>query len=152
MANYYTELSVMLPFPLTEEDDGEIKAGKWVEKWVEKVGAESMAAREEGDPSDSEDDPLFDLELEVQAGSDWDGVWLHGGDVGRAVDLIRRYLDDMDIEGCIFMSWACYCSKPRINEAMGGGAVIGRNGIVSEVNSYDAIREAEKNGAEVLNK
>jgi hypothetical protein len=133
MADYYTSFSVLLPVP--NIDDAEQKMKDWV---VEKNSEE---------PGEDEGS------VQIQ----WDRfqhqVWLYEeseGDVERAACLIADYLIHFNIEGGVFMSWAGTCSKPRVNESVGGGVVVTKDRSIW-VHSFCAVKEAEEAGIQVIN-
>jgi hypothetical protein len=129
MANHYLEFSVLLPPPETNAAE--------VANFIENYSCP--------DPQDELDFPI-DLRE--------DGVWLHTEEFGTpdlAADFIQAYLRHFDIDGGIFMSWATYCSKPRINEAGGGGFIITKDLMLTS-SSDDVWYEAHKHGIDMLNR
>lgn len=130
MANNYLEFSVMLPWPDTPRAS--------VDNFIN-----------EYKPADNGEEEL-DCVFEHRA----EGLWLHSdaewSTPELAANFIQAYLTFFNIDGGIFMSWASYCSKPRINEANGGAVVITKNTQIW-VNSYDAWRQAEAAGIKIIN-
>ena len=112
MSQYYTEFSVTLP----------------------KVDPEQLAIfmkhmddlQQEAEEEDiwGDEAPLYGLSYEQRDGE----LWLHSGEgegnVDNAAELIQKFLEHFDITGGIYMSWASYCSAPRVNAAWGGAVVV----------------------------
>lgn len=136
MANNYTEFSVLLPKVAEEK----------LAAFMEAVEARQEAAEEE---DEYESMPLRGMEYEMLDGE----LWLHAdesGDVSAAADLIQDFLVHFDIAGGIYMSWACTCSKPRINQFDGGAVVVTRKEMLW-LGAYDVLKMATEAGVEVLN-
>ena len=135
MADYYTQFSVLLPHAKDDEDGK--KAAEWFEETrFQTTGEDSIEYQD-----------LVNMEM---VSSDCK-VWLYGdddaSDLEAAIELIQKYLTDLGIEGGVFMSWGSWCSKPRVNEAMGGAFIITKDDLL-QVNSYDLLQEE---GVEILN-
>jgi hypothetical protein len=96
----------------------------------------------------------FDRYCETLAGfnlSDDGWIWAdEGSGVDPAIHCIQSYLKRFKISGGIYMSWAWWCSKPRINEA-GGGAVVITQDDCLYVTSDDVRKTASDAGVEILN-
>ena len=136
MANNYTQFSVLLP-KVPEEK---------LAAFMEAVEARQEAAEEE---DDYESMPLRGMEYETRDGE----LWLHAddsGDVDAAAKLIQDFLAHFDIDGGIYMSWACTCSKPRINQFEGGAVVVTHKDMLW-LSAYDVLKKASEAGVEVLN-
>ncbi len=136
MANNYTQFSVLLP--KVAEDK--------LAAFMATAEARQKAAEEEGN---YESMPLRGMEHEMRGGE----LWLYakeGGDVDAAAKLIQAFLAHFDIAGGIYMSWACTCSKPRINQFEGGAVVVTRKDMLW-LSSYDVLKQASEAGVEVLN-
>jgi hypothetical protein len=128
MANYYLEFSVLLPV-----------------SGLDASAVHDFIANYRCDDPDDEID--FDIEIRP------DGVWLHPEEAGSpelAADFIQSYMTHFNINGGIFMSWASYCSKPRINEATGGSVVITKDDQYWS-SPYDVVRRAESAGLKIIN-
>ena len=115
MANNYTQFSVELPNPQTENPMEAIK-----DFWE---GWQILRDRDiEANPDREFEAYNFTVELQ-ETGS----LWVHSdesGDPFQAADFIQEYLRYLGvIKGGVFFSWAETCSKPRINE-FGGGCFI----------------------------
>ena len=136
MANNYTQFSVLLP----EVEDEKLAV------FMEAVEARQEAAERE---DNYESMPLRGMKYELLGGE----LWLHAdenGDVGAAADLIQVFLGHFGIAGGIYMSWACTCSKPRINQFDGGAVVVTHKDMLW-LAAYDVLKKASEAGVEVLN-
>ena len=156
MANNYLSFSVGLPRPAGETEEVDRKIELWVEKERE--------ARE--DLEDSEDAPeygdgpydgimlsVLDIIRPDRTSGYQKEVWVRGDDGGgidNAVNLIQRYLEDLGIEGGVYVSWSETCSKPRYNEFAGGAAVITKDAVLW-IHSLDIQKTAEEQGIKILN-
>lgn len=158
MANYYTEFSVLLPHPL---DLGVEDANSKVISWFQKTDQYKKALFERALESDLEsewdewDNRFSSFTMELIKDGDKDMVWLHGdesGNIEAAVILIGNYLEELDFpdNAAVYVSWASYCDKPRINEAIGGGVVVSRTQ-EHWLSSSSVIDQAKAQGANVLN-
>ena len=137
MADYYTQFSVLLP---------KVDSVKLAE-FMAAVEARHEAADEEGDWDYL---PLEGLEYELRDGE----LWLYAvenGHVMAASELIQEFLNYFELDGGIYMSWACTCSKPRINEFDGGAVVVTRKEMLW-LGAYDVVKMATEAGIEVINK
>ena len=136
MAENYTQFSVLLPKVAEEK----------LAAFMEDVEARQQAAEEE---DKYESMPLRGMEYEMQNGE----LWLHAdesGDVDAAAKLIQDFLVHFDIAGGIYMSWACTCSKSRINQFEGGAVVVTHKDMLW-LSAYDVLKEASEAGVKVLN-
>jgi hypothetical protein len=67
-------------------------------------------------------------------------VWIHGEesfDPDQAETLVRALVDELEIDEPIVVSWACSCSKPRIDEFDGGAFAVKRGRNTVWVNARD---------------
>lgn len=136
MANNYTQFSVLLP---------KVDSAKLAE-FMAAVEARHEAADEEGNWDYL---PLEGLEYELRDGE----LWLYAeedGHVTAASELIQEFLEHFAIDEGVYMSWACTCSKPRINEFDGGAVVVTRKEMLW-VGSYDVLKMAAESGIKVIN-
>lgn len=109
MANNYTQFSAFLPVPADKMDLARI-----------------VIERETGRLYENDDDGYCGTKAELEA----DGVWFHAEESGTPehVEIIARALvEELNIDEPFVCSWACTCSKPRIDE-FGGGAFLIRRG------------------------
>ena len=128
-------------------------AGWSIEEANRKVNAWIETLREEEERmSDSDDwyERFGSISISTVDAPDGDAirqvVWLsndESANVEAAGNLIARYLEDMDFppNAAVYFSWASYCSKPRINEATGGAAVISQQSS-HWINSYSILDQA----------
>jgi len=136
MADYYTQFSVLLP---------KVDSVKLAEFMA------SVEARHEAAPADVhwEIRPLDGMEYELRDGE----LWLYAekdGHVAVAIDLIQEFLEHFDIDGGIYLSWACTCSKPSANESDGGAVVITRKETMW-LGAYEVVNMATNAGIKVIN-
>ena len=81
-------------------------------------------------PEDVPDDK-WDSELEVDAASyeelDGNNLWIYSEErinIDRVADAIAQYQSKFDDAKPVVLTWASYCSKPRVGEQGGGAAVV----------------------------
>lgn len=115
MANYYTEFSVTLP----KVDPEQLAAFMAL---MEDMRKEEEEEEEEGIWGDAV--TLSGLSYEQRDGELWIYAENGEGNVDNAADLIQKFLVNFNITGGIYMGWASYCDRPRVNEAGGGGVVV----------------------------
>lgn len=141
MADNYTLFSVTLPVP----KPGSLPISDWLRS--QREAAEAV----EDEDSLEEYDETYNCYFEATPGSG--EVWIYSdgeGSVEAAAYLTQKYLSDYDIEGGVLITWASYCSKPRVNEAFGGAVLVTKTGMLYQ-NSFDLCKEASEAGIEVLN-
>lgn len=158
MSNDYTEFSVQLPLPAETTESTQYR----LEAFLQAEERASLELREDDERFDEWCDAyggycteLYDENRRpFEKASACPPIWLYsGGDSGNpeaAAAFIQRYLAHFDIEGGVFMTYAQYCSKPRVNEACGGAVVVTKDAQLW-VNSYDVLEKAVEEGVEVLN-
>lgn len=112
MSQYYVDFSVILPKVDPEQ----------LAIFMKHIDDLQQEAEEEDIWGD--ETPLYGLSYEQRDGELWIYAENGEGNVDNAADLIQKFLEHFNIAGGIYMSWACYCSKPRINVAGGGGVVV----------------------------
>ena len=141
MTDYCTEASVLLP------NDGSKKAKAMAKGFLELWYADLEKYEEDIDCMDDH----------TGFGSEWDTfsdcIWVHEGEnanIENITKFIQKYLRFMNIDGGVWISWANTCSKPRVNEASGGEAVVTRNEVFWS-NPGRLIDEVKVKGVEVLN-
>lgn len=139
MANNYTQFSFALP-PVEDGQRDRVK------QWV--------ADRHREMDTDEWWDKFSDVSLEWSEGDD--SVWIHdggeSGDVEAAIYLVQSYLKCIDApeHHGVYFGWANTCSKPRLNEFSGGGAVVTCGGEPLITGSYDCCRVAAELGIEII--
>jgi hypothetical protein len=106
MANNYLQFSETLNLGSSKKVD---QALKEYDEWAEKL-------------FDGDEDVGFEMGRSDEAGY----VWLsaeEGGDVEQAVGFVKKLAEKFDLEGLWSLTWAEWCSQPRVGE-FGGGAVV----------------------------
>jgi len=160
MADYYTHFSVILPVP------ADLTLAARIQEWVKAhLGMKDLMLEGTGESWDYEDIAEEGYECDFMCYANYPGgqaqpiptVWVSSGDhpadgnIDSAATLIQRYLDDFEIEGGVYMSYAFTCSKPRVNESGGGGVLITRD----EQHWFDPQKEAldlaHGSGIEIIN-
>lgn len=124
MANNYLEFSETIDNLTPEEMD-----------WWEND------ARDVGGYKEEEDDFCWDFELD----RDQKSVWFHAdeyGDVEAVATVVQAFLGKFRINDCFSLTWACWCSKPRVGE-FGGGAMFVTAHEVKFHNSYQWVLEKQ---------
>jgi len=129
LANNYTSFSAMLPLKTKEERE-------WVEKTLAKF--QSMFDDECGEWPKwmlfwKEFGYLgFDTEMRAE------GLWIgteESGVVDLVAEFVRAFLHEFHPDKFWKMTWACTCSKPRVDEFDGGALMVTAN-TISFMNSY----------------
>lgn len=133
MANYYIDFSVFLPVKdgITEKD---------IQKFIDSLPKSEEEAEEYLDL------PSYKIEL--------GHLWVHnqeesGNELG-ALYIIQQYLRWFDMDGAVFFTYSCTCSKPRINEFSGGAYIVSKNDYLY-TDSWKLLDEAKEAGIEILN-
>lgn len=150
MANNYTEFSVHVG-PLTEDER------QWFTEQCECVEIPPPASAADADdipatrPRYLVDDPRIDSDdcEDVQfqyeflgKGEDLSAVFFadEQGDSWLLAILLQKYLAKFHPDDCLWVTYACTCSKPRPDEFSGGGHFI----TAEEIESWDAWDFVEK--------
>jgi hypothetical protein len=123
MANNYVQSSSFIPFA------PEQKAAAYA--IIERVKAEIL----------EEFDESAEFSAAVGDGGVWfsdDGEWVNPEHLERAVFAL---VVELNLEGVFVCSWACTCSKKRIDEFGGGAFAVARG---QETIWIDAATEAER--------
>lgn len=137
MANNYTTFSAMLPIKT-------VKEAEWVEKTLSQI--EAMCDGEDGKypawMSDFEEVGYlgFDTELHTE------GLWIYteeSGIVDHVAIFVRAFLKEFHPDKFWKMTWACTCSKPRVDE-FDGGAMIVTATTISFMNADRWFAQAKK--------
>lgn len=135
MANNYTESSSFLPIPPDKLE-------------MARVIIDRVTTSIKTDPDGCE---YCGCDAEVQG----DGVWFHGDESvnpEHIEKIARALIEELDLPGPFYCSWANTCSKPRIDE-FGGGAFVLAKGVPTiwcdarcEVErQYNELTESQKN-------
>jgi len=127
MANNYLESSFSISLLSQKEID-----------WWNKEGY-----REKDEDLDSQD-----MTVDNAYCNDWEriddgSIWFHGEeslDVDAAALVIQRFLRDCRPDGCVGLTYAVTCSKPRLDEFDGGGIFI-TSSKIKTMNGYSWIQE-----------
>lgn len=148
MANNYSQFSFMLP-PPGDMSCASVKEAleSWASRWLlNKAMAESdMLDGKEG-ASESYYHEFYGVDIAVQEG----GIWVYAeenGDAYNAACFAQAYLHEFGLDTAVYFSWADTCSKMRINEFAGGGALVTKDDIYT-VSSYDVIDLAIRGGCD----
>lgn len=115
MANNYTETSSWLDIPADK-----VEAAKLI---IERVSS-IIEADENGYGS-------CDCCADIEKHNERYGVWFHADEtvnVEHAELIARALVEELDLPGPFYCSWAYTCSKPRIDE-FGGGAFVLAKGV-----------------------
>ena len=134
MANYYTEMSVLLPNDGSEKDKAE--AREFLMSWYKEEAV-------------NDNNVGFASEWDTMTDSIWVHEW-ENADIEEAVIFVQKYLRYMGMDGGVYFSWANTCSNPRVNEATGGEVVVTRTEVFWN-NPGRLIDEVKAKGVEVLN-
>jgi hypothetical protein len=131
MANNYCQTSTQYVL----EDSKEIERAEEIIEEFSKVWA-----KEEDFP---EEEGYVPFQYEVES----KGIWFYGDeyvDVGRLADLISAFQVEFKMSSRFIFSYACTCSKMRLDEFSGGTFVITPEGEVHHSGSaYDVIKLLE---------
>jgi hypothetical protein len=138
MANYYTTFSVSLPIPGTLTTE---RVKEWFDEWKSRVNTND----DESDEWESGDDNTVE----------WTGeeVWIHSdenGNVDAAVNFIQTYLQELNIEGGVWIGWAYTCSRPVAGAFGGGCAVVTKDDVMWQTDDQ-LMQRARDNEITVLN-
>ena len=118
MADYYTETSFILPYP----------------EGVEKNVIEDFIVNEFGD-----EDEYYSIEIRLESDGIW--FWSQNLDIDEAIGTVQEFLQEFyPDEFKVVISWADYCSKPRLDSFSGGTAVVTKNGF----KLFDPVQQARE--------
>jgi len=122
MANNYLEASETIVL----KEDAEVQW--WQRKFAE--WAKKLDDVDRGDVEDEDREELasyyFDYE-ESRDESTKGFIWIHGEEyinIDVVADVMQQYLKEFHPKDCFTLTWASYCSKPRVGEFGGGGLVV----------------------------
>lgn len=113
MANNYTESSSWLSIPADKVE----AANAIIERVIAKL------ENDEGEWG------YCGCAADLEKHDDQHGVWFHGDEnvIPEHVEEIARALvEELDLPGPFYCSWANTCSKPRIDEFSGGAFVLAK--------------------------
>lgn len=92
---------------------------KWLEGWCKERGV---------DEQDADCWPGFDWQVERDANGKPTGLWVHddgeSGNLEMLASFVQMFLKKFRPEDCWSLTWADFCSKPRIGEFGGGGIFV----------------------------
>ncbi len=109
MANNYTQFSAFLQVPADKMDLAQV-----------------IIDRETGRLYDDEEEGYCGVKADMER----DGIWFHVEESGTPAHcevIARALVEELNLDEPFVCSWACTCSKPRIDE-FGGGAFLVRRG------------------------
>ena len=132
MANNYTDSSSWLDIPADKVD----AANAIIERVIAKLEADEATCG------------YCVCAADIEKHVDQYGVWFHGDESvdPEHVEMIARALvEELDLPGPFYCSWANTCSKPRVDE-FGGGAFVLAKGVPTM--RCDARWEVERKYAE----
>lgn len=72
---------------------------------------------------DSEYELCHDAEIDIQERL----IWFHAdefGDIESVAEIVKKFLKAMRPNEYFMLTWACWCSKPRIGEFDGGAIFV----------------------------
>ena len=113
MANNYLQFSAILKLNSIQERE-------WATRELELLPGDSY-----GDDGDDypEDKPKMRCEHTI----DQEGIWFRAGEYGEPEDVanfVQRFLKEFRYKTGWHMTWACTCSKLRVDEFTGGGVFV----------------------------
>lgn len=143
MANNYCSFSAMLPLKTKKERE-------WVNKAFEEIqDALDEELTGETDPATKKwardwtknyESLGFDTELQDE------GLWIYteeSGNVDAVADFVRMFLREFHPDKFWKMTWACTCSRPKIDE-FDGGALMVTADTISFMNATKWFRQMKK--------
>lgn len=156
MANNYTNFSEMLELENEEQVDwcnrelkgaldredapADLQSEEW-QKWLEGWCKERDIAEQEADYW-----PGFEWQVERGANGKPTGLWIHdngeGGNLEMLAAFVQMFLNKFRPKDCWSLTWADFCSKPRIGEFGGGGMFVTAEG-VEWMNAYSFVANLE---------
>jgi len=74
----------------------------------------------------------LDFQWKMEQDGDKPAVWIYSDDGGNAYHaalVVRKMFQHFELPRSWWMTWATYCSKPRVDEQSGGAVVVTREGI-----------------------
>lgn len=137
MANNYCESSSKIPFPKDKYDQAQAIVDRVIQEIEQEVKRDRDMSVEDGD-----DNPAgFGHEVET------DGVWIYGEesfDEGRAEQLVKALVEELELDGVFVVSWAYTCSKLRLDEFGGGAFAVQRGRKTVWVDAVQTVRDLAK--------
>ncbi len=122
MANNYLEFSEAID-DLTEDEK------RWWENEQLLVQERMDKDGEDGYDAWSDERNCQDFDIEG------DSIWFHAdesGDVEKVADIVQRFFKGFRPHAIFTLTWAAYCSKPRIGEFHGGAVVVTADEVIME--------------------
>lgn len=123
MANNYLEFSEIIKNITPKELE-------WWEKREQEI---SKAYEEDPDNADDDDTMCLDFNIEISAKQ----IWFNSdenGDPNKVAGIVQQFLKLFRPYECFSLTWACWCSKPRIGAFEGGAMFVTAN----EIKFYSA--------------
>jgi hypothetical protein len=129
------------PFQEVDGEDDECRARSF-NLWCKERGIVDLDAYDA-----AECWPSFSWEIEERAGDTNPMLWVHideSGYIEEVVNLVTQYFKTFKKrDACWSITWADFCSKPRVGEFGGGAAFVTIKG-VNWSNTYDWVDRQRK--------
>lgn len=134
MANNYQQSSSWLDIPVDK-----------IEQAKEIVQRETLRlSKQEAAEMGDDDFAVYDAGCHASVIDEDEGVWLYHEESFNpesAETIARAVIEELELDGPFFCTWASTCDKPRLGEFNGGGFVVARGKKTYWIEASQAIED-----------